>query len=184
VDRIESIERASAFAEEKVRRVRAEDMTNPTPCPEFDVRALLNHMIGNLGLLTVAARGENAERPDADQFGTDPGTAYGERREELLVALASAGVFDRDWQMPFGNLPGQLMANVAFMEHLTHGWDIAKATDQDTTIPADLVEACMAVAKATGDDLLRMPGVCGPAVDVPDDASAQDEFIAFMGRNP
>ena len=184
MDPIESIERATAFAEAKVRAVRAEDMTHPTPCAEFDVRALLNHMIGNLGLLAVAARGEKAERPDGDQFGTDPGTAYGERREELLAALASTGVFDRDWQMPFGNLPGRLMANVAFMEHLTHGWDVAKSTGQDTTIPADLVEACMGVATATGDELLRMPGVCGPAVAVSDDASAQDKFIAFMGRTP
>jgi uncharacterized protein (TIGR03086 family) len=85
--------------------------------------------------------------------------------------------------MPFGTLAGSLMAEVAFMEHLTHGWDVAKASALDTMIPADLVDECMEAARAMG-DMLRMPGVCGPAVSMPDDASAQDKFIAFMGRTP
>jgi uncharacterized protein (TIGR03086 family) len=183
VDSVERIERATAFAEEKVRGVRAADMAKPTPCAEFDVKTLLNHLLGNLGLLATAARGEKGELPEGDQFDDDPGAVYGELREELLVALAADGVFEREWQMPFGNLPGSLMANVAFMEHLTHGWDVATATGQDATIPSDLVEACMGAAIAVG-DTLRTPGVCGPAVEVSDHASAQDKLIAFMGRTP
>jgi hypothetical protein len=115
---------------------------------------LLDHLIGNLGLLVTVARGEKGERPQGDQFDGDPGAAYGERREELLVAIAAEGVFERDWQMPFGDLPGSMMARVAFLEHLTHGWDVAKATGQDTTIPADLVETGTSAATAA-DDMLR-----------------------------
>jgi uncharacterized protein (TIGR03086 family) len=183
VDQIERIDRATKFAEEKVAGVESADLSRPTPCEEFDVRALLNHLIGNLGLLATVARGEAAERPQGDQFGSDPGAAYSEGRRALMSALSAPGVFDRDWVMPFGTLPGQTMAGVAFMEHLTHGWDVARATGQDDTIPPDLLEECMAVATAAG-DLLRMPGVCGPPVPVPDSATAQDKFIAFMGRRP
>jgi uncharacterized protein (TIGR03086 family) len=75
------------------------------------------------------------------------------------------------------------MATIVFMEHLTHGWDLAKATDQDTRMPADLVAECMELAVPM-DKMLRMPGVCGPAVDVPESASPQDRFVAFMGRTP
>jgi uncharacterized protein (TIGR03086 family) len=183
VDRKERITRATAFAQEKVEQVRPADLSNATPCTEFDLRELLNHMIGNLGILATAARGDKAERPQGDQFETDPGVAYAERRKELLSAMRPADVFDRDWEMPFGTLAGSLMAEVAFMEHLTHGWDVAKASALDTMIPADLVDECMEAARAMG-DMLRMPGVCGPAVSMPDDASAQDKFIAFMGRTP
>jgi uncharacterized protein (TIGR03086 family) len=183
VDPIERIDRATAFAEEKVKGVRAADMPKPTPCTEFDVRTLLNHMIGNLGLLTTAASGGKAERPQGDQFDADAGAAYAKGRNDLLAALGAPGVLARDWQMPFGSLAGSMMANVAFMEHLTHGWDVAKASAQDTTIPPDLVGECMESARAMG-DMLRMPGVCGPPVEVPDSASAQDKFIAFMGRTP
>jgi len=150
MDPIERIERATAFAEDKVAEVKPADMAMPTPCAEFDVKALLNHLIGNLGILATVAKGERAERSEADQFESEP---------------------------------GQTMGGIAFIEHLTHGWDVAKATGQDATIPADLVDEAMRVVTPMG-DFLRMPGVFGPPLDVPDSASAQDKFVAFTGRTP
>jgi hypothetical protein len=72
--------------------------------------------------------------------------------------------------------------------HCLHGapdprWDVAKATGQDPTLPADLVTECVQLVTPM-DAMLRMPGVCAPEVKVPDAASAHDKFIAFMGRNP
>jgi uncharacterized protein (TIGR03086 family) len=183
VDRIERIERATSFAAGKVEHVTAAEMSKPTPCPDFDVRTLLNHMIGNLRMLAVAAEGGKAAIPKGDQFGTDPGGAYNQRRDALLGALRSPGVLDRNWEMPFGSMAGNMMAGIAFMEHLTHGWDLAKATDQDTSMPSDLVSECMELVTSM-ESLLRTPGVCGPAVSVSEDASVDDKFIAFMGRKP
>lgn len=183
MDPIDRIERATAFAGEKVEHVAPSDMSRPTPCSEFDVRALLNHMIGNLGMLTVAAEGAKSTLPEGDQFGSDPAGTYAERRNALLVALRTAGVLDRNWEMPFGSMPGQMMAGIAFMEHLTHGWDVAKASGQDTSMPADLVSECMELVTPM-DALLRTPGICGPAISVPENSSSQDTFIAFMGRTP
>jgi uncharacterized protein (TIGR03086 family) len=183
VDPIERIDRATAFAAEKVAQVQPSDLSKPTPCSEYDLRTLLNHVIGNLTILTTAAQGEKAQRPEGDQFGSDPGAEYGTRREALLSALRTPGVLDGDWQMPFGTLPASTMASIAFVEHLTHGWDVARSTGRDGTLPADLVPEGMDAAVGMG-DMLRMPGVCGPAVAVPDGASAQDRFIAFMGRTP
>jgi uncharacterized protein (TIGR03086 family) len=183
VDPIERIERATAFAAEKVAGVKPGDLDKSTPCVEFDVRDLLNHVIGGLEMLKVAAQGEKSTLPEGDQFDADPGAVYAERRTAFLGALRGDGVLERTWEMPFGALPGSVMASIAFMEHVTHGWDVAKATGQDTTIPADLVTECME-AVTPMDAMLRMPGVCGPAVAVPDDASAQDKLVAFMGRQP
>jgi uncharacterized protein (TIGR03086 family) len=183
VDPIERIDRATAFAGGNVSRVQPNDLSQPTPCTEFDVRTLLNHMIGNMGMAASAARGEKAALPEGDQFGPDPGEAYEERRQELLGAVRGAGVLERDWELPFGTLNGSMMATIVFMEHLTHGWDVAKATGQDTTMPGDLVAECMELALPM-DEMLRTPGVCGPAVTVPANAPAQDKFVAFMGRTP
>jgi uncharacterized protein (TIGR03086 family) len=183
VDPIERIERATAVANEKVSGVKPGDLSKSTPCAEFDVRALLNHMIGGLGMLTVAADGGKATPPEGDQFGPQPGEDYQRRRSELLRAIRGDGVLERNWEMPFGALPGGMMASIAFMEHLTHAWDVAKATGQDTALPPDLVAECMEVVTPM-DAMLRMPGVCGPAASVPDDASAQEKFVAFMGRQP
>src|SRR5579863_385130 len=183
MDPVKRIERATAFASEKVNQVKPGDMTKPTPCAEFDVQALLNHMLGGLTMLTAAAGGGTATMPEGDQFGSDPGATYDERRDALLEAVQSPGVLERNWEMPFGSMAGGMMAGIAFMEHLTHGWDVAKATGQDTTLPADLVTECTELVTPM-DAMLRMPGVCGPRVEVPESASAQDKLIAFMGRTP
>lgn len=183
MDPIERIERATAFASEKVKGVTPADLSKPTPCSEFDVRGLLNHVIGGLAMLTTAADGGKAAMPEGDQFGSDPAGVYDQRRRALITAVRGEGALDRNWEMPFGTMPGAMMAGIAFMEHLTHAWDVAKATGQETKLPADLVTECMELVTPMG-AMLRMPGVCGPAVSVPDDAPPQDKFIAFLGRNP
>lgn len=183
MDPIERIDRATALAREKVKNVSAADLSNPTPCSEFDVRGLLNHMIGGLAMLTTAARGDKAEIPQGEQFGSDPGGVYDERRGALMQALHGEGALERNWEMPFGSIPGAMMAQIAFMEHLTHAWDIARATGQDATLPTTLVTECLDVVTPM-DAMLRIPGVCGPAVSVPDESSLQDKLIAFLGRNP
>lgn len=183
MDPIQRIENATAFAGEKVKAVTKDDLGNPTPCAEFDVRALLNHMIGGLQMLKTAAEGGEAKMPEGDQFGDDPGADYQTRRAALLEAIRGEGVLDRGWKMPFGELPGQMMASIAFMEHVAHAWDVAKAIGSDTSIPEGLATEALGVVTPM-DAMLRMPGVCGPAVQVDDDASTGDRFVAFMGRQP
>ena len=183
MDPIERIESATTFASGKVKEVTPADLAKPTPCSEFDVRALLNHMLGGLSMLTAAAGGEKPAMPEGDQFGSDPAPVYDESRRALITAVRGKGVLDRQWQMPFGAMSGAMMAQIAFMEHLAHGWDLAKATGQDTTLPADLVMECMEVVTPM-DAMLRMPGVCGPVVSVPESAPPQDKLVAFLGRRP
>lgn len=183
MDPIQRIERATAFAGEKVKGVSKDDLATQTPCSEFVVKDLLNHMIGGLDMLREAAAGGAPAMPDGDQFGDDPGAEYETRRAALIDAMKGEGVLDRTWKMPFGELPGQVMAGIAFMEHVTHGWDIAKATGQDATIPDDLADECTEVVTPM-DQMLRMPGVCGPKIDVPEGASKTDKLVAFMGRQP
>ncbi len=183
MDPIERIDRATLFAGGNVRRIRPDDLGKGTPCPEFDVRGLLNHMLGAMTISATAALGEKATMPEGEQFGSDPGAVYEERRGVLLDALRSPGALEREWDLPFGLVPGSTMGTIVFLEHLTHGWDVARATGQDVTLPGDLVSEAMALAVPMN-DLLRTPGVCEAAVNVSGDASAQDRFIAFMGRTP
>ncbi len=183
MDPIERIEKATEVAGKVVGGVKSEQLSDPTPCTELDVRGLLNHIIGGLEMLRDAASGGSPAMPSGDQFGADPGKEYDARRTKLLEVIREPGALDKGWKMPFGELPGQMMASIAFMEHLTHAWDLAKATGQDTNIPEDLVKECLSVVEPM-DQMLRMPGVCGPKVEVPDDASSIDKLMAFMGRQP
>lgn len=69
------------------------------------------------------------------------------------------------------------------LDLLVHGWDIARATGQDETLPAQEVHRVYGDALSLGDNL-RLDGVCGPAVEVPDDASEQDRLLGLLGRTP
>jgi uncharacterized protein (TIGR03086 family) len=180
---IERIEKAVQHASKVVHGVKDEHYGEQTPCTEFKVKDLLNHMIGGLEMLRDAAAGGSPAMPDGDQFGADPGKEYDARSAKLLDVLREPGVLDRTWKMPFGELPGQMMAGICFVEHVTHGWDLAKATGQDTTISDELIAEARGVVEPM-DAMWRMQGVCGPVVAVPETASETDRFAGFMGRQP
>jgi uncharacterized protein (TIGR03086 family) len=183
MDPIQRIEAATAVCGEAVKGVKADQLGDPTPCSEFNVKELLRHVIGGLTMLKTAADGGKAEMPAEDLVGDDPAAQYDEGRAALLESLKQPGVLERTWSMPFGDMPGAMMAGIAFMEHVTHAWDIRKATGQPTELPADLVNECLDLVRPM-DAMIRMPGVCGPAVEVPDSASPTDKLAGFMGRQP
>lgn len=64
-----------------------------------------------------------------------------------------------------------------------HGWDIARATGLDETLPADEIARVREDAVGLGDNL-HIDWVCGPPVEVADDASAQNKLLALLGRRP
>jgi uncharacterized protein (TIGR03086 family) len=183
MDAYERIEKATAVCGEAVSNVKPDQFDNATPCAEFNVKDLLRHIIGGLGMLDEAANGGSPGMPDVDIVSDDPGGQYAEARAKLLETLKQPGVFDKTWAMPFGQMPGKMMAGIAFMEHVTHAWDVKKATGQSTDLPEDLVNEVLGVVTPM-DQMLRMPGVCGPAVEVPDSASPTEKLVAFMGRTP
>ena len=184
MDARERIEKATALASEAIHNVKPDQLSDATPCSEFDVKALLNHVLGGMSMLTQAAQGEKAQMPEGDLVGdgTDVAERYDAARTKLLDAISDPAVFDKTWGMPFGDLPGKMMAGIAFMEHTTHAWDVRKATGQDTELPADIVAECDSVVRPM-DAMLRMPGVCGPAIET-DSASETDKLMAFLGRQP
>lgn len=183
MDAIERIEKATEQAAKAVEGVKPEHLSEPTPCSDFDVKALLNHLLAGMHMLTTAAQTGKAEVPDQGLVGPDPAKQYAEARSKLLEAIRAPGALDKTLEMPFGSMPGQMMAGIAFMEHLTHAWDVRKATGQPTDMPESLVQECLDLVTPM-DAMLRMPGVCGPKVDVPDDASLTDRLAGFMGRQP
>jgi uncharacterized protein (TIGR03086 family) len=183
MDPIERLEKATQHASKAVHGIKADQLNKQTPCSDFDVRALLNHVLGGLEMLRTGAEGGDAKMPEGDQFGADPGKEYDERAAKLIETIKQPGTLEKTWKMPFAEMPGQMMASIAFVEHVTHGWDLAKATGQDTTIPDDLIAECRSVVEPM-DAMWRMDGVLKAKVEVPDGASETDRYAGFMGRQP
>jgi uncharacterized protein (TIGR03086 family) len=148
----------------------------PTPCDEWDVRTLMNHMLDTQHYFVGAARGEDVAPPSQvppQLLSDDPVVDFERARAETLSTFAEPGVIEKTGPS----------LGIAFSDQLLHGWDLAKATAQDATMPEGLPEAAYAMIHGRFTDDQRK-GVFKPEVVVDPDASAQDKLLAYTGRDP
>ena len=168
-----------------VTGVRADQWTSPTPNAGWDVRALLNHIVtGNLWAAELGAGRTIAEvgaRLDGDVLGGDPLGAYDASAAVAAAAFEAPGALEAACAVSYGPVPGSVYAGHRFIDVLIHGWDLAKATGQDTTLPGDLVQACIEVVTPQ-EELLAGSGAFGTDVQAPSGADAQTQLLAMLGR--
>lgn len=167
-------ERALAGTGRIVSGVREEHLDAPTPCSDFDVRALLAHMVGFLEV--VAAGG-------LDGAVHGPGRSYATAGRAALSALSAPGALDLTWRLRVGEVPGTITLGIALIEAVVHGWDLARATGQPATVDPAAAEAALAFGRTIMVPQLRERAFA-PAVPVPPDAPAGDRLLAFLGRQP
>jgi uncharacterized protein (TIGR03086 family) len=190
MEQFTAFERAVTSTAEIVKGTAASRLGAPTPCSEWDVRALLSHVIGTLWL-AEGLLSDQAPRypmmpgglPPADLVGDDPAAAYAEAAAAALVAAKSGDALTRLHVTPLGEMPGPALAGFTTLDIVVHGWDLAKATGQ----PADLDGRLAAHVLGFADQALtaetRAPRI-GPAVTVPEGAPVTDRLVAFLGRQP
>jgi uncharacterized protein (TIGR03086 family) len=156
-----------------------------TPCPDWDARALVNHLVsGNLWAAELAAGGTIegvGSRLDGDLLGDDPAAAYTESAAAAAAAFRRPGAIDAPCAVSYGPVPGSVYAGHRFLDVLVHGWDLAVATGQDYALDPKLMEACRQVIEPQL-EAFRSVGALAPEVAVPADASAQTRFLAMLGR--
>jgi uncharacterized protein (TIGR03086 family) len=173
---LEQYRRASEWTASKVEGAE-QRLDAPTPCDDWDVQTLLNHMVDTQQYFVRSARGEKVSPPSSEPpdglIGDDPAAAYERGREETIRTFSEDGVIERTGPSLGINLSDTLL----------HGWDVAKATGQDTTMPDGLAAAAYEVVHGAFTDEQRT-GVFKPEVAVSDDASPQEKFLAYTGRDP
>jgi uncharacterized protein (TIGR03086 family) len=157
----------------------------PTPCADFDVQALLEHLIAaNLRFVALAS-GEAADgRAPAREHIRDGDVArpYRASARAVTAAWRDPSLLDGRYRLPIGDVPGTVAIGIHTVEALVHGWDLAKATGQPTEIAPDLFafawEHCRGI-----DDSLRGPGrPFGPPVEAPNGATDTERLMAWLGR--
>jgi uncharacterized protein (TIGR03086 family) len=174
-----------------VAAVSAEQWDLPTPCSDWTVRRLVNHLVGGNRLATRILRGERmppvdqlGRRGSEDQLGSDPANAFATSARELLAAIRAPGVLDSVHTLPAGTLPGPAVVHLRTVEALVHGWDLSRATGRALSVPDELAEQELRFSR----DLLgRMPEErrpFEPSRPVDDGAPAIDRLAALLGRDP
>jgi uncharacterized protein (TIGR03086 family) len=167
-----------------VANVKPDQMGDPTPCDEWNVKDLLNHTIAVVEAFGAAARGEPFDPTPfgQDNVGDDASASYSSRATKVHDALERPGVLEGSWHMPFGEVPAQQAIAFCILEVSQHGWDVAKATGQDATFDPEIGEVALVTAQAAPAELVRREGVFGPESDCPESAPIQDRVAAFIGR--
>lgn len=177
-------DRALEAATTLVANVERDQLGLPTPCAEFDVQALLNHMIGGNHHFVAIAQGEPGDSvPATGDFVQDPLTPYRASAEAVSNAWNDPALMDRTVHLPFGDFAGRVALGIHTVEVVVHSWDLAKATGQPTELDPDLYDVAWEHSKDI-DESLRGPGrPFGPAVTV---ATSTDtgRLMAWLGRQP
>jgi uncharacterized protein (TIGR03086 family) len=177
---IDLFERASARAMVVADGVRPDQLDRPTPCAEWSVQQLLDHLAFGPSFLRGLTLGAPID-PPAGATAAD----YRVGRGLCLGALHECDDLGKTTPSPFGFDWTVLEATAGtFMDTLVHTWDLATATGQPATLDADLVDACVAMFIPEMPERGRAAGLVGPAVDVGADASPQDRLLGAMGRRP
>jgi len=187
VDVVATFERVLDQTNDVIDRVDPSQLSNPTPCSEWDVRAVINHITG--GAMMFAECVEQGSVPDSrlgelmagDNLGDDFKASYRAASDRARATFAVPGALEKTVKLPFGEMPGGVALNIAIMDVMTHAADIAKATGQ--TIDDDEVLAtALEVGRQLITDDFRRPGVFDAEQPVPPNASAADQLLAFAGR--
>ena len=171
--------------EARVAGIGQDDWERATPCSEWDVRALVSHVVGEDLWTTPIAEGRTMEevgdRFDGDVLGDDPQGAASRAAEGAVAAVAEHLPGQGTVHLSFGEVPIDEYVWQVATDHLIHSWDLACATGQDRTLDAEVVDAVSAWF-AEREDMYRAAGVVGPRTDA--DGDGQSHLLAGFGRDP
>jgi uncharacterized protein (TIGR03086 family) len=182
---LSDLDRALLFAEQAVTTVTDDLREVRTLCPDFTVTQVVAHLAtGTRWYARIPADGvtDPSALKDDDLTGRDLTAALREAAD-LAKAAWHPEELSRVFPAPFGDITGADMTGYMVMELLGHGLDIALATGTDLRPDEDLLSVATKVAQGMG-DVLRAPGMMGPAVPVPAGAPLQDQFLGLLGRDP
>jgi uncharacterized protein (TIGR03086 family) len=157
--------------------IQPQQRWDPTPCTDWNVQAVMDHLLGGTASAIANLSGQERKAPrgeaDAEEFAI--ATA------QVLELAKTPGVMEKTITTSRGETMGGQLLMGSFMDVLIHGWDLAKGTGQDTTLPADLVDVLYGIWEARLDKS-RAGGAFGSHVEVHDDASQQDKLLGVFGR--
>jgi uncharacterized protein (TIGR03086 family) len=160
-----------------VAGITSQQLENPTPCANFTVRGVLEHMISGAATFAAAYRGDKPSTPDL----TDPLAAFGPALGSLVAAISAPGALARTVQAPAGEMPGEMFARFVVLDGLVHGWDLATATGQIYEPPDELVDDAHAFARQALDSMRDGDTFADP-VEPAAGASPMERLANYTGR--
>jgi uncharacterized protein (TIGR03086 family) len=187
MDTVALMKQVIASADKVVKGTEPSQLGLPSPCTEWTVRDVINHITGGSTMFAVCV--EEGSVPDdllgklmaGDNLGDDYVGAWESASARAISAFEAPGALDKMVKLPFGEMPAGVAVNIAVFDVLTHTADIANATGQ-TIDDTALVETALEVGHQMIGPELRVPGVFDPEQPAPEGATPTVRLLAFAGR--
>ncbi|MFJ6792833.1 TIGR03086 family metal-binding protein [Streptomyces sp. NPDC091268] len=169
-----------------VRAVADDQWAAPTPCTEWNVRELVNHVTGEqLWIPPLVAEGRSVEEVgdelSGDLLGADPVAAWDRAAAAARAAFAAPGALDRTVRLSYGPALGSAYCSELTADCVVHAWDLARAIGAEDRLPDGLVEFSIKEVMPYAEGLAAS-GAYAPPVDIPAGADAQTRLLALVGR--
>jgi uncharacterized protein (TIGR03086 family) len=178
--------RAVELFRDRAHGVTNEAWSRATPCLGWDVRTLVNHVVGEdlwtVPLMAGRTIEEVGDRYDGDVLGQSPVRSVDSATKSAIAALQQRGVTTRTVHLSFGDTPATEYVWQLITDHLIHAWDLAVATGGDTHLDDDLVAAVAGWFRER-EGMYREGGAVAARPSVPT-WSPQDELLVAFGRDP
>ncbi len=187
MDPVEMFERSATRFGDLVRRVADDQWSAPTPCEDWDVRDLVNHVTAEQCWAPHLVAGETlddvGDRYDGDVLGDDPVGAWAAAVGPSIAAFAEPGATDRTVHLSYGDEVCSEYLLQMLTDAAVHGWDLARAIGVDPTIDSDIAEH-LTTALEERQAMLRASGLFAEAVTVAPEAGPTERLVALLGRRP
>ncbi|MGW0040286.1 TIGR03086 family metal-binding protein [Rhodococcus sp. NPDC003348] len=185
---IEDLGRALDATATLVAAVADDQWSAPTPCTDWSVHQLVNHLTAGNHMFASALH----QRPlpvaavasPPDLLGPDPAGSFRAAADALVQAFAAPGALESEVDLPIRRMPATVALNLRTVETITHGWDLARAIGQPTAYDDAVIEEQIAFSRALIPQLPPGRTPFAPPQPVTDDAPPIDRLVALLGRTP
>jgi uncharacterized protein (TIGR03086 family) len=187
MNNVKMLQRAIDETGRLVDGVSTDQLGNATPCSEWTVRDVINHITGGATMFAISAEQGSVSDEElgrlttGDNLGADFKGAFNTAAARAMAAFEQPGILEKVVKLPFGEMPAGVALNIAIFDVTTHAADLARATGQSISDPNLLEDALGMGREMIGPDM-RQPGLFGPEQPAPADASPEDRLMAFAGR--
>ncbi len=181
----ETLKQAIKGFQKRVQAVGDDQWNSPTPCTEWDVRALVNHVVGELRwippLLAGRTIAEVGDQFAGDLLGNQPKPAWAVASQQAIEASLQPGTMERTVHLSSGDRRADAYISEVATDLVIHTWDLARGIGADDRLDRELVDFAQATLKPQV-EAWRAAGAFAPAVNVPQGADVQTQFLALVGR--
>jgi uncharacterized protein (TIGR03086 family) len=178
--------RALDATRDRVAAIREDQWDLPTPCDDWNVRAVVNHVVAGNWWASMLAAGstidEVGDRFDGDLISDGAIAAYDASAAAADEVFSAPGAMQAPCAVSYGPVPGEIYCGHRFVDVLIHGWDLATATGQPTELDPDLADACLSIVEPQV-HLFAATGVFATNVAVPPRATTLEHLLALVGRS-